>query len=482
MTSMTQQADNDNGYRAQDLLGAAQAAFCRLLDAQVGTEADFATRERAGLELGNALCRADQQQALEQRSAQFTTHELEIDGKRYRRHSRVLTTGLYHGLCGTFPVKRALYREVGIVNGPTVVPLELDAGLMERATPGLAYALAEGYAQSPSRQAHEAMHTLLRLPPSRSTTERIAKGLGEAMGAGLRRIEGAVRATERLPQGACALSVGLDRTSVPMEEPAGPDKKSVMRTSPRVRKALPPVEVNYRMSYVGTFSVVDADGRALVTRRYGISGSMDPIEVVESLRADVEHALAQRDDLPVGIVQDGAPEMWNLMRDCLAGVPALHAWHEAIDRHHVLERLSEALQLAGLTRNWCQIQLQRWNHALDADDGAIDAIEVEICNYRDGLRGDARRKLSDHVTYLENNKDRMRYARLRTMGLPVGSGATEGACKSLVMTRAKRCGQRWHEDGIDAVLLLRGLLMSERLPAAFDLLRRDYMAIVRPAA
>ena len=76
----------------------------------------------------------------------------------------------------------------------------------------------------------------------------------------------------------------------------------------------------------------------------------------------------------------------------------------------------------------------------------------------------------------------MRYARLRIIGLPVGSGATEGACKSLVMTRAKRCGQRWHEDGIDAVLLLRGLLMSDRLPAAFDLLRRDYTATVRLVA
>jgi hypothetical protein len=36
----------------------------------------------------------------------------------------------------------------------------------------------------------------------------------------------------------------------------------------------------------------------------------------------------------------------------------------------------------------------------------------------------------------------MRYAELVARGLPVGSGATEGACKSLVQVRAKSCSQR----------------------------------------
>lgn len=57
----------------------------------------------------------------------------------------------------------------------------------------------------------------------------------------------------------------------------------------------------------------------------------------------------------------------------------------------------------------------------------------------------------------------MRYASLRAVGLPTGSGTTEGACKSLVMIRAKRCGQRWHPKGIKSVLTLRSLYMSNRL-------------------
>lgn len=163
-------------------------------------------------------------------------------------------------------------------------------------------------------------------------------------------------------------------------------------------------------------------------------------------------------------------------------VPGLDGWFEAIDRHHLLERLGDALRRAGLPEPWRDKQLDDWNRELDKDDATIDRIEDYIRSLRDDLRGEARSKLSEHVVYLENNKDRMRYAGLRETGLPVGSGATEGACKSLVMIRAKGCGQRWHTDGIDAVLVLRGLLLSERLPSAMAILRRDYTATVRLVA
>lgn len=481
MTSMTAQAENDN----QDVDAVDEElreAFRRVVDGRVGCSLDFAVREAAGLELANELCREDQERDLQQRSAMFLGDTLSIDGKLYRRHSKRTPKAKYGGLCGTLVVPRALYREVGVRNGPTVVPLELDAGLLERATPALASAVAQGYAQEPSRQVHTSMAGCYRQPPSRSTTERMSKAIGGAMAAALHRVEPVIRANERLPEAAHALSVGLDRTSVPMEEPAGSDKIPVKRTTPRIRKTPEPVEVNYRMAYVGTFCVVDADGRALVTRRYGIAGNMDPNEILQSLHADLSHALQLDPSLPIGLVQDGAPEMWNLTRDMLSQVPELDEWFEAIDRHHLLERLGDALRCGGLTEAWRKQQLRAWNESLDQDDATIDAIEDNIRQLRDGLKGEPRRKLSEHLTYLKNNKDRMRYAAIRRAGLPVGSGATEGACKSLVMIRTKACGQRWHDDGIDAVLLLRGLSLSDRLPQAMDLLRRDYSATVRLAA
>ena len=71
---------------------------------------------------------------------------------------------------------------------------------------------------------------------------------------------------------------------------------------------------------------------------------------------------------------------------------------------------------------------------------------------------------------------------VRAFGLPTGSGTTEGACKSLVMIRAKRCGQRWHTRGVDSVLALRSYYMSERLPAFWSVFSAQHNAQILRAA
>ena len=76
----------------------------------------------------------------------------------------------------------------------------------------------------------------------------------------------------------------------------------------------------------------------------------------------------------------------------------------------------------------------------------------------------------------------MRYATLRRVGLPCGSGATQGACKPVVMIRAKGCGQRWQADGVTAALTLRAAYLSERLPTLWVHVAADYSADVQAAA
>lgn len=90
--------------------------------------------------------------------------------------------------------------------------------------------------------------------------------------------------------------------------------------------------------------------------------------------------------------------------------------------------------------------------------------------------------LEAHWTHLLNHNTRMRYATLRRAGLPCGSGATEGACKSVVAMRAKGSGQRWHEDGVTAALTLRALYLSDRLPTLWPHFAAEYSADVQAAA
>lgn len=146
------------------------------------------------------------------------------------------------------------------------------------------------------------------------------------------------------------------------------------------------------------------------------------------------------------------------------------------------ERLAEILRIAEPDDAERQQKLRLWNHDLDHDDATIDRIATWLADEIPFHQGEARDKLEAHWTYLFNHNDRMRYATLRYAGLPCGSGATEGACKSVVMIRAKGCGQRWHKDGVNAALTLRAAYMSERLPALWRHFAPVYSSEVRAAA
>lgn len=454
------------------------------VDRRVDLDDDFAKRERAMHDVANAVVMCAQQDDLQELADRYDTDEVFVGEQLYRRHEA--GTVDYHGLSGSMSVFRWLYRQVGVHNGPTIVPLELTAGLVERATPALASALMKGTADTHSRELKEHMESDLRVPPSRTTMERIAQRAATTMREHLPNIEGVLRVRERVPDDAVAMSMGLDRTTVPMEEPLEPEeaqeRRRKKRSKPRVRKAPPPVEVKYRMAYVGTVSFVDVDGRCIRTARYFASAGRGPKELVDSMMRDVKQARRSEPELPLSVVQDGAVEMWNLI---VAGLKKhkLSADAELIDRYHLNEHLGTALRAGGYTPAWCDEKLREWNHQLDEDDDAIDAIERWVHDHRWKMGGKSCEALIDELTYLENNKHRMRYATARRASFPVGSGATEGACKSLVKVRACRSGQRWSTDGVDNVLTLRALSQSGRLPGAIAKLRRDhYVAEVERAA
>src|SRR5689334_7684133 len=102
--------------------------------------------------------------------------EVTVGERRYRRHAE--GTRRYHTLCGAVAVRRSSYRLVGVHNGPTVVPLDLGAGLWKNATPALAFSVTQGFAAGPLRHYQAEMATAHRRVPSRSTLERIGKRIG----------------------------------------------------------------------------------------------------------------------------------------------------------------------------------------------------------------------------------------------------------------------------------------------------------------
>jgi hypothetical protein len=72
-----------------------------------------------------------------------------------------------------------------------------------------------------------------------------------------------------------------------------------------------------------------------------------------------------------------------------------------------------------------------------------------LCKW--GLMTDmVKHKTKEPVTYFENHKSKMSYARQVQQDLPIGSGITEAARKVLIKQRMCQSGSRWKETAAPA--------------------------------
>jgi len=454
---------------------ALRQAFRAEVKRRVG-DGDFAERERVALELANEAVCAELTEALEVFVDAHGDEDVLVDGVRYRLH----TWGRldYHSVVGPLSVRRPIFRKVGVRNGPTVVPLELAAGLVERATPALAGRVAMAKADGASRDLHRQLLASHRVPPSRSTLEVMGNAVGSALDQRRAVLEAAARRSETLPDGARTLVLGLDRTSAPMEEDLPPETPRGPRKKPYVRSPPPPVTVNYRMAFVGTVAFADADGDILHSYKYGATREDGPDPILHSMMQDVRRALHQDSSLRIVVVQDAAKEMWTLVTGALELEPSVRMWEELVDHYHAMAHLWAAAQ--AMEGNAQEIMAD-WKAALRKDDDAIDAIaELLRREVERGYLPTYRIAMEDELTFITNNGARMRYASLRDADFPIGSGVTEGACKSFFSCRCKRSGQRWRNPGLRATLACRTQLVNGRLDRAMlTLRRRDYSADVQ---
>jgi len=83
------------------------------------------------------------------------------------------------------------------------------------------------------------------------------------------------------------------------------------------------------------------------------------------------------------------------------------------------------------------------------------------------LPAGARDALQNLYNYLDKHRAHLDYARFKELGLPLGSGMVESACKWLIQQRFKGVGMRWSEDGFNHLLHLRLAWVNGRFDALF---------------
>jgi len=474
--------------RTQRRIDKAAELVKKILEDELDDDTSFEDYERAAVEIVNEIARRELEKKLQgiadgHPDAMTIDHNNDWHGIRegtafdYSKHQPGTVT--YHSLVGGLRVTRYSYRECHR-NGAIYIPLELDAGIIERLTPGLARCVARGFADMPMRRFEQLLRSAGCRPPSRSTLERSARDIGSYAMAANAEIEPLVRAQEQVPAEAERIVLGLDRTAVPMRK--GQTGLGYDYVLPDLRRPRPRPEpgsghgnVCWKMDYVGTFSFVDGDGEVLVTRQYRLPSDVEPEHITDRMMADVRRALSQRPKLSVVVVQDGAPELWQAVRHALRKKTCVKAWVEVLDWYHLDERLSRCLDLCNLgsTRKATR---GRWHRKLLESSGGTASVLASLRRYQRGMGPLDSKELDGHISYIGRQRKRTGYASFRKKGVPIGSGPTEGACKSLVAARAKRSGQRWSQRGITAALHLRSIHQSDRFNAFWPIFASRYRA------
>ena len=163
-------------------------------------------------------------------------------------------------------------------------------------------------------------------------------------------------------------------------------------------------------------------------------------------------------------LSDGARGLWRLYAERLAASAV-----GILDFYHAVQYLwkGAAAWLDGRTaqaRRWFGWARHRLRHG--QPDGVLadlgEALEVE------GLPASTRETLTALSAYLERHRDHIDYAQYKALGLPIGSGMVESACKWLIQQRFKGVGMRWSEAGFNHLLHLRLAWVNGSFEALFQ--------------
>ena len=82
--------------------------------------------------------------------------------------------------------------------------------------------------------------------------------------------------------------------------------------------------------------------------------------------------------------------------------------------------------------------------------------------------------LATELAYFRKHRKRMRFTKLQSKELMIGSGVVEAACKTLVTQRLKQSGMRWSVSGAQAILPPRGWDQSDRFDEAWALIAATF--------
>jgi hypothetical protein len=238
---------------------------------------------------------------------------------------------------------------------------------------------------------------------------------------------------------------------------------------------------------VGTLSFWDAEGEHLRTIYLAQMPESGKATLCEGLTDELLAVVAERPELRLTFASDGARAHWTALEAMAAKLPAEASGERAfvLDFFHAAEYLTAAANEAyGEGTPQAKIEAAHWRETLREHPEGAARVLASLRYHRARASSEAAaEELDSIISYLAANANagRMGYAAVKGEGLPIGTGVTEAAAKTLISVRMKRAGARYSQHGGQTILLFRSALLSQRFEALSEHLEATYRATLQAA-
>lgn len=211
----------------------------------------------------------------------------------------------------------------------------------------------------------------------------------------------------------------------------------------------------WRQAMVGTLSLYDFLGERLHTMYVAAPPEYGKARFYEQMEGEIQRYQERYPKAEWVGLADGAHDQWDWLKG-FTQKPILDFWHAA----SYLEGAAAGVCARRTERiPWFEESRRRLKEEVGGAGNLLKEMQSAL---RDRLpKGEARQKLEAAISYFENHLSKMDYSRYRRERLPIGSGVTEAACKTVVKQRMCGSGMKWKESGASTVLRLRSMVLTD---------------------
>jgi hypothetical protein len=358
--------------------------------------------------------------------------KFDTDGTPIRMGNQTYTSKGLQNKCyqtpyGPVEIERHVYQSHS--GGRTYCPLEYDARIIFTSTPKFAKIVSSKYTDNSVRSVQRDLEE----NHGRKISISMIQDICDAVGAiAIAKDEVWEYALPKFDEAVAGISIGLDGTCMQMKDEG------------------------WREAMTGTIGLYNKHGERMHTIYTATPPEYGKNNFLEKFEKEIELVKAKFPGVFILGLADGAKNNWSFLER--------HADHQLIDFYHASEYIGNVGKIITQTEEERNAWIEDQCHRLKHNTGGASRFLKLVNDCREVVRAKADKKVLDKtISYFTNNNDadRMQYYKFVDSVVPIGSGATEAACKVLVKERMCKSGMRWRNEGAKIVLLTRALRQTK---------------------